>query len=130
MPMNEDNSTKQLVDQFIVDQVESVPHLEALLLLWSARPRSWSLTEMTKSLYLDAGVTRAIMDDLLRRGLIVQSGGVANSWEYATNPDRDRLIELVDKTYQAELIRISRLIHSKRSTSIQEFARAFRFKKD
>jgi len=129
MPMSEETNSKQPVDRFIIDQMESVPHLEALLLFWRARPRSWSLGEMSKSLYLDAGTTQGILGDLLQRGLIIQSGG-PNAWEYSSGPDRDRLIEQVDRTYQSELIRISRLIHSKRSTPIQEFAKAFRFKKD
>jgi hypothetical protein len=130
MTIREDNNTRQSVDQFIVEQIESVPHLEALLLLWKAWPRSWSLLEMTKSLYLAAGVTQDILDDLTRRGLLAKSGTGTNEWQYASEPDRDLLINQVDKTYRAELIRISRLIHSKRSTPIQEFARAFRFKKD
>jgi len=128
--MSEENTTKQLVDQFIVEQVESVPHLEALLLLWRASPRSWSLVEMTKSLYLETGVTENILDDLVRRGLLVKSIAGTNEWQYSSEPDRDLLVKQVDKTYRTELIRISRLIHSKRSTPIQEFARAFRFKKD
>jgi hypothetical protein len=130
MTMSEENNTKQLVDQFIFEQIESVPHLEALLLLWRASPRSWSLAEMTKSLYLETGVTENILDDLVRRGLLVKSASGTNEWQYASEPGRDLLIQRVDKTYRAELIRISRLIHSKRSTHIQEFARAFRFKKN
>jgi hypothetical protein len=36
----------------------------------------------------------------------------------------------VEKTYRRELLRISRMIHSKAPSSVREFARAFKFKKD
>ena len=36
----------------------------------------------------------------------------------------------VDTTYRRELIRVSRLIHSKPSAAVREFARAFRLKKE
>jgi hypothetical protein len=37
--MNPDETTKKEVDQFILDEIDSVPHLEALLLLWNTRPK-------------------------------------------------------------------------------------------
>jgi len=40
------------------------------------------------------------------------------------------LMEEVDRTYRRELVRISRMIHSKASPAVREFARAFKFKKD
>jgi hypothetical protein len=33
----------------------------------------------------------------------------------------------IDAVYQREVVRVSTLIHSKPSSSVQEFARAFRF---
>ena len=43
---------RKAVDQFIVNEIESVPHLEALLLLWNTRPRQWPMDEMAKALYV------------------------------------------------------------------------------
>jgi len=126
--MPEDNAATNLVDQFIMDEIESVPHLEALLLFWRIRPRSWTLSELSHALYLDAASTRQILDDITRRGLIALDE-VSNCWKYAEAPDRDGLVDQVNKAYQAELIRISRMIHSKQSTPIREFAKAFRFNK-
>lgn len=127
--MNEENTTNQLVDRFIADEIESVPHLEALLLFWRTRPRSWPLMDMAKALYLEAGTTREILDDIAQRGLIVPSADLPPAWEYASDPARDYLIGQVDRAYQTELIRISRMIHSKRPGPMREFARAFRFTK-
>lgn len=39
------------VDRFLLDQIDTVPHLEALLLLWKSRPKVWSADEMASALY-------------------------------------------------------------------------------
>jgi hypothetical protein len=31
------------VDQFLLEQIDTVPHLEALLFLWNSRPQPWSV---------------------------------------------------------------------------------------
>jgi hypothetical protein len=127
--MPEEIAAKNPVDQFIMDEIDSVPHLEALLLLWRNRPRSWTLLQLSGSLYLDEASTRRILNDLTRRGLTGLDQD-SNSWKYAESPDQDDMVDRVDKTYQAELIRVSRMIHSKQSAPIREFAKAFRFNKD
>jgi len=129
--MREDSPGQELVDEFILKEIETVPHLEALLLIWRSRPRRWSLDEMGRALFLDAKATTPILDDLARRGLIVLAAAEAGrSWEYATEEDRDRLMLQVEVAYRNELIRISRMIHAKAPAAVREFARAFRFKKE
>lgn len=115
------------VDQFILAEIDSVPHLEGLLLLWNSRPRKWSLEEVAKALYLTLDETRYLLNDLKQRGFLkVES----ESYSYDQQYQRDNLIQEVAHTYRKELIRISRMIHLKASPSVREFARAFKFKKD
>ena len=38
-PLNVDRCNFEKVDQFILDEIDSVPHLEALLLLWRSAPQ-------------------------------------------------------------------------------------------
>jgi hypothetical protein len=45
-------------------------------------------------------------------------------------PESDELMSHVDRIYRRELIRISKLIHSKTPSALQEFARVFRFTKE
>ena len=40
------------VDQFLQDQIDTVPHLEALLLLWNSRPKPWSVVDMADGLFV------------------------------------------------------------------------------
>ncbi len=124
--MDEDSVRKD-VDRFIMDEVESVPHLEALLLFWNSRPQQWSLEKLAKALYTSAESARAILVLLERGGFVsvVEKDG----FQYRPS-ERDALIGEVDRTYRREVVRISTMIHAKPSASLREFARAFRLKKD
>ena len=127
--MTEDEDVRRAVDKFILSQIDTVPHLEALLLLWNRRPKAWAVDEMAKELYLAPAPTREILDDLVRQGLIALTAA-PETYYYQAAPARDQLVSSVDSTYRRELIRITRLIHSKPSSAVRAFARAFRLKKD
>jgi len=118
------------VDKFLLEQIDSVPHLEALLLLWNSRPKEWVVEEMAKSLYLSTEDAKNILNDLARQGLISAITGATESFRYDPESHRSPLISAVDAAYRRELIRITRLIHSKPSAAVRAFARAFRIKKE
>jgi predicted ArsR family transcriptional regulator len=125
--MPEEDPKRREVDQFILDEIDSVPHLEALLLLWNSRPRQWSLPEMAHALYVSTDQARPIMQDLARRGFVISESG---QYLYREAPSLDDLIGRLDLLYRRELVRISNMIHSKPSSAVHAFARAFRFTKD
>jgi len=125
--MPEDNQATRQVDQFILEEIDSVPHLEALLLFWKRRPHRWSVEEMARSLYISAEGTQAILQELKQRGMVTLEEG---SYSYDPAFRHGNLMEEVDRTYRRELVRISRMIHSKASPAVREFARAFKLKKD
>lgn len=109
--VEEENLTRRRVDQFILNEIESVPHLEMLLLLWNSKPRQWSQEELSKSLYIPLESVRRIAQDLEYRRLLTIS---AEGYAYNSGYSRDVLMESVDQTYRQELIRISSMIHWKR----------------
>lgn len=117
------------VDRFILDRIESVPHLEALLLVWRARPQAWSVEAMAKRLWVKPEVAQSILADLERDSFLIQLSGEE---KYVCHPDTetDRLLDAVHDSYRREMIRVSTMIHSKASMAIREFARAFRLKKE
>lgn len=122
---------RQQVDRFIVDEIDSVPQLEALLLFWKNRPQVWSCESMAKSLYVSPDVSRDILARLAQRHLItpVESG----RGEFALNADseeKERLLASLDAIYRRELVRISNMIHTKASRGVRDFADAFRLKKE
>ena len=130
--MTEHEHISHDVDHFLRNQIDTVPHLEALLLLWNSRPKPWSAEDMAKGLFVASETAKEILDDLARQRLIAAEAvsGAFESYRYEPEPDRDQLIASVDSTYRRQMIRVSRLIHSKPSAAIREFARAFRLKKE
>ncbi|HEV2465223.1 MAG TPA: hypothetical protein VGT04_15555 [Acidobacteriaceae bacterium] len=117
--------------EFILENIDSVPHLEALVLLWNSRPAGWTQDELASRLYVPQQKVADILYDLLRVGLIVKSDETTVRYRYlAASEGQDRLMTQVDAVYRRDLVRISTMIHSKASPAIRDFARAFRFTKE
>jgi hypothetical protein len=117
------------VDEFILREMDTVPHLEALLLLWNSRPKEWEVDEMAAALYLDRGATREILLGLARRRLAGRGDGDLYGY-WGSAGEKDRLIEALNAAYRRDLVRISRMIHAKAPPGVRDFADAFRFKKE
>lgn len=119
------------VYEFILENIDSVPHLEALVLLWNSRPVGWTSEELASRLYIPAEKVDNLLNDLVRLQLLAKSGGTPAKFSYnPTSKEQDEMMRLVDSAYRRDLVRISTMIHSKASPSVREFARAFRIKKE
>lgn len=125
MPSNRASSR---VDQFILERIDTVPHLEALLLLWRSQPQAWPTEELSRALYIPLPVAQNILNDLVRLNLVASRSNDAYFYRAATE-ELDKLVREVEDAYRRELVRISRMIHAKASPSVLEFARAFKLKK-
>jgi hypothetical protein len=119
------------VYEYILEKIESVPHLEAVILLWNSRPVGWAVEELASRLYVSEENTARILQDLIRQQLIQQSSASPPRFSYLPrNEGQNEWMFRVDTAYRREIVRISTMLHSKASPSVREFARAFRFKKD
>lgn len=125
----EDSQQKANVDRFIMNRIDTVPHLEALLLLWRERPQSWTPESVAKRLWIKPELARNILQDLARDQLLAVSAQTGQ-YVYSSDPETDLLLSALNDTYRQEMIRISNMIHSKASSAVREFARAFRIKKE
>ena len=129
--MTERGPEEKEVFAFILEKVESVPHLEALLLLWNTRPKAWSEADLARRLYVDGDAARRLLQDLVREGLISSTPDGVETYSYRSESQaEDSMIEAVDRTYRRQIVRVSTMIHSKGSTAVRDFARAFRFTKE
>jgi hypothetical protein len=129
----ENEKDREEVYRFILKEIDSVPHLEALLLLWNSRPGSWTSEQLAERLYVMPPLAQALAHDLVRQGFAVAAAGegAPASYSYTSSSvETDRLVALVDAAYRREVVRISTLIHSKPSSSLRDFAQAFRFTKE
>lgn len=117
------------VYDFISERIESVPHLEALLLLWNSRPQPWSVENLAKRLYVPQQQVQLLLTDLIREELVALVAGPPEGYEYnSVSTAQDQMIAAVDATYRREVVRVATFIHSRASSSVRDFARAFRFK--
>ena len=131
-PMAESNpTTDQDVLRFIIERIDSVPHLEGLLLMWESRPKNWTVEELAKRIYVKNDVARGVLYDLARQDLIVPVPGASNQYVYESrSPEIDRLVESLQAKYRFEIVAISTMIHRKSSAAVRDFAEAFRFTKE
>ena len=119
------------VYEFILENIESVPHLEALILLWNSRPVWWTTEELTSRLYVAPDNVQRLLRDLVRLELVAQSGTAVPKYSYLPKSrEQDELLSSLDHAYRKDLVRISTMIHSRTSSSVREFARAFRLRQE
>jgi hypothetical protein len=119
------------VYRFILNQIDSVPQMEALLLVWESRPKKWIESELAERLYISADVVRNIMQELVRRRLLAGDTQAARQYFYESKSEElDGLIEAVAATYRRDLVRVSTFIHTKTSSAVRDFAKAFKFTKE
>jgi hypothetical protein len=115
--------------RFIVDRIDSVPQLEALLLMWESAGKRWTEEEIAARVYVGGDTARGVLQGLTQRRLLRLEG----SSRYVYDPAWDETGQLMPKvaeTYRRQLVKVAKAIHAKASPSVQEFARAFQLKKD
>ncbi|MGH9616243.1 MAG: hypothetical protein ACRD28_05815 [Acidobacteriaceae bacterium] len=117
--------------EFILENLDSVPHLEALVLLWNSRPVGWTCEELASRLYIPPEKVSDVLRDLVRLQLIAESQTPVAKYSYfPRSEEQNEMMRRIDEVYRRDLVRISNMIHSKAPSGVREFARAFRFKKE
>jgi hypothetical protein len=117
------------VAAFLAAHVDTVPQLEALLLLYEGREQHWLADEIGARLYLERSQIASLMRHLLQHRLAtIESGGGKTRFAYDPRWDADGLMAAVAATYRTQLIDVTRYIHSKAPGSVLDFARAFDLK--
>ena len=118
------------VIEFLAENIDTVPQLEAMLLLWQAPSSRWSVEELAVRLYVSKEEAAAIIRALQMRALIV-SDGQPNTYRYSADWDTSgTLMAEVAHAYRHHLIDITKFIHSRASSAVRAFARAFDLKRD
>jgi hypothetical protein len=114
---------------FLNRRVDSVPHLEALLLFWENPEKTWTSAEIAARVYVSRDKARTILEELARHGFIEMVPGHSDGYRYQPAWDEAGLMHKVAATYRQHLVYVAGLIHARAgSTPAQEFARAFKFK--
>lgn len=117
------------VERFLLDSIDTVPHLEALLLIFQSPATVWAVEDLAARIYVSDRQAAAILDDLTRRALIARVEQSPAKYQFVTPaPDKTQLLDQVAQSYRTQLVQVTRFIHSNASGSVRDFARAFRLK--
>jgi hypothetical protein len=119
------------VQQFVLDRINSIAQLEALLIMRNAPDTWWASSSLAERLYISEPTCRAELEGLKSQGLVL-SRQEDIGWQFRYSPSTGDLREFVDRLvyyYAKHLVVISNLIHSKPRTRLHEFAEAFSLKK-
>ena len=126
-----DKKIPEDIEQFIFEKIDSVAEMEALLLLRSKPEESWSIESLAKRLYITEDQTAKTLDHLCREGLLAFSSNEHPGYRYQPKSlELQNSVDRVAEMYTKHLVPISNLIHSKPRARVQEFADAFRLRKD
>jgi hypothetical protein len=116
------------VRRFLLAVIESVPHLEALLLLRADPLASWSSDAMAARLYIDEASASRLLTDLHAHRLAQHEAG---HWRF--DPRDTEIAGIVDRlagVYARHVVEVAELIHSTSDRKAQRFADAFRWRKE
>ena len=119
------------VKQFILESIDSIAQLEALLLLRRSPNEEWGVQKVAKRLYISEQEATSLLARLSAEGLIALSDDNPPLCRYQPNSDDLALImDRLADTYSKHLVPVTNLVHSKPRTRIREFADAFDLRKD
>ncbi|OIJ43693.1 hypothetical protein [Massilia timonae] len=118
--------------RFVLTSVPSVPFLEALLLLRADPTQQWESAMLASRLYIRERVAGQLLSDLCKAG-IAQPCDPPAAHCYRYEPVSEALCERIDRLadlYARHLVEVTHLIHSSLERQAQQFADAFRLRKD
>lgn len=111
---------------FILRHIDSVAHLEALLLLRANPQVSWDVAATAKRLYTTEQQAGDVLERLCADGLLQCDNGIYRS--EGQSAEHKAMMDRLADAHARQLIPITNLIHAK-PRRIREFADAFKFRK-
>lgn len=117
------------VRRFVLTSIPSVPYLEALLLLRAEPQHAWAAGDLARRLYVPERAAQELVQ-LLREAGVAVAGNAGPTVRYDPSPELGELLDRLAHCYAADLLTITDLIHSRIDRRAQQFADAFRFRKE
>jgi hypothetical protein len=115
------------VRDFVIKHIDSIAHLEALLLLRGNPDEYWTAGSAAKRLYISEEDTANVLARLSSDGFLAAN---EQGFSYGCkDTELEQMVARLEKLYARHLIPVTNLIHAKPSR-IREFADAFKLRKD
>jgi Mn-dependent DtxR family transcriptional regulator len=116
------------VKRFILVSIQSIPYLEAILLLRRESRHAWDSKQVARRLYMSEKAASELLLALHAAEVVVATEQQAPSFRY--HPGSDQLRQMIDRlaeAYSNHLVAVTNLIHSKSDRKAQHLADAFRW---
>ncbi len=113
------------VQQFILQNIDSVAQLEGLLLFRANPQTGWNAGTVAQRLYISDGEAADLLVQLAARELLREDASM-----YQYHPELETIVAKVADTYARSLVPVTHLIHSRPKSRVQEFANAFKIRKE
>jgi hypothetical protein len=115
--------------RFVLSNALTVPDVEALLIFRSARTATRDAAHIASRLYVSIARAEVALETLERLGAIASDG--ENGFVYAPkSEDTSAVLDVLEICYSQHLVEVTKLIHSAETRSAQDFADAFRIRKE
>ena len=117
--------------RFILTSIPSVPFVEAMLIYRDARGAAVSNEFVAKRLYMGDKAAAEVILQLKEAGVVEAAGAdpVSHRFRPAT-PELSEMLEMLAEFYRTHLVDVTDMIHSKMARRAQQFADAFKLRKD
>lgn len=116
------------VRQFLHQNIESVEHLEVLLLLWRTAERGWTSDEVATAIYSHPSSVVRRLAMLLGQGLLRERE--AGCYQYAPRtPELHHTVTRLEHVYRERRVAVITLIASKPIENVRAFSDAFRIRR-
>jgi DNA-binding IclR family transcriptional regulator len=118
------------IRRFILTSIVSVPYLEALLLLRNEAEKSWSAQHVAQRLYLSENSAATLLAELAAARILSTGAEQPPHYRYQPGAELGDIIDRLADIYARQLVEVTHLIHSKIDKKAQQFADAFKWRKD
>lgn len=117
--------------RFVLTSIPSVPYLEAILLLRTEPTTGWDAPRVARRLYIGERQAAELLQSLADAG-IAQAGDAAEGLfrYHPATPELALRLGQLAQAYAANLVGVTALIHSRIDKRAQQFADAFRLRKE
>ncbi len=126
--MGENSITLEL-RRFIANHIQSVEQLEVLCVLFADPNRSFSISEVLHRVQSSEKSVADCLDAFRAAGFLAVEPGGKYRFAPANEPVKDLVGKLI-QTYRERRVSVIECIYARASDTIQDFADAFRLRKD
>ncbi|HZZ91406.1 MAG TPA: hypothetical protein VFE23_02530 [Usitatibacter sp.] len=117
--------------RFILTSVPSVPFVEAMLLFMAKDGGALSVDDIARGLYMPRAAAVQVIEALREAQALAGEPGNDDAWRFApASQELEHMLRSLAGVYTRDLIGVTDLIHSRTARRAQQFAEAFRIRKD